>query len=274
MDPVSAELIAILARKLFARQSMNPALISAAGNFLLGPGQIAEGIKNLLATGDLSLGSATEASDFSDALVDKVVEVVKRVQAGKPGLDVDGILGQQTLRFLLNRVFGHYNRPHESLPPSTTRSEPGVGKNAIRFFLDENRLPDVAGLSQGQAEQLLSEAWASWQEICDIDVKHSSKREEANVIIRVRPLTDQPASVLAIADVGPPRGRQLDLSFDVNEQWTPFRFQATAAHELGHILGLNHTAVPNQLMNDTLHDNIMLPQTDDIKAAVAIWGAA
>ena len=274
MDPVSAELIAMLARKVFARQSANPSLLGHAGDFLLGPGKIAEGIKNLLDMGDLKLGAATDVSDFHDALVDKVIETVKRIQQETPGLDVDGVLGRQTLMHLLKRVFGHYNRPIESLPPSTTHSAPGAGKNELRYWIEKGRLPEVAGLDQTQVLQLLSEAWGSWKEVCNLDAKHAKSPEEANVIIRLRHLTDQPQSVLAVADVGPPRGFQLDLSFDLAEQWTAKKFQATAAHEIGHLLGLKHSSVPRQLMNDTLHDDIMVPMDDDIRAAVAIWGAS
>lgn len=274
MDPVSAELIAMLARKLFARQAANPAVLAGAGDFLLGPGKIAEGIKNLLEMGDLKsvLGTATDVADFHEALVDKLIAKIEEIQKETPGLKVDGVLGRQTLMHLLKRVFGHYHRPIESLPPSTTQSAPGLGRNELRYWIEKGRLPEVSGLTQTQVLQRLREAWGSWKEVCNLDAKHAKSREEANVIIQLRQLTDQPQSVLAVADVGPPRGFQLDLSFDVAEQWTAHRFQATAAHEIGHLLGLRHSSVPRQLMNDTLHDDIKVPMEDDISKVAAIWG--
>jgi hypothetical protein len=92
------------------------------------------------------------------------------------------------------------------------------------------------------------------------------------VIINVKLLPGEHHSVVAIADVGPPRDRQLELSFDRAETWTPHKFKATAAHEFGHNLGIRHIGEARQLMNETLHDDIDAPQKADIAAAVRIWG--
>jgi hypothetical protein len=120
---------------------------------------------------------------------------------------------------------------------------------------------------------LLTQAWESWALVCRINVKQTGNKGDANVIVNVRLLNDQPASVVAVADVGPPANRQLELSFDKAETWNAHKLQATAAHEIGHLLGINHISAPRQLMNDTLHNDIKTPQTVDIQEAVKIWGA-
>lgn len=275
MSAVSPELIAVIARKLFARINSDPRTLSRIGDFVLGPDKLADGIKNILETGDLKLGDATEAGDFHDSMIEKVIEVVTRLQKGAPLLEADGLLGQMTLRFLMNRRFGHHNRSTEFLPQSTTRSEPGASGNALRYFVEDDRLPDVSGLTKKQVLQLLTEAWGSWKDVCKLDAKHAASRKEANVIIRLDQLKSQPTSVLAVADIGPPRTSQLDLTFDIAEVWTPSMFVTTAAHEMGHLLGIRHEDVagPGQLMNDVLQEGIRFPQSQDITAVQRIWGA-
>ena len=270
MDPISAELLAVLSRKVFARIVSDPRTVHKAGDFLLPPAKIAEGIKNMLGNNDLKLGNVTEASDFHDGLVDMVMNKIKELQQGNPRLEADGLLGEQTLKFLLTRVFGHHNRDPETLPKSTTTSEPGKNGNALRYFIEQDRLPEVAGLSQKKVLKLLDEAWDSWSQVCKLDAKHAGSPEEANVIVQVKHL-NEPESVVAIADVGPPRGNQLNLTFDLAETWTETLFQTAAAHEIGHILGLHHSNVPDQLMNAVLNDGIMDPQPDDIAKVSALW---
>ena len=65
----------------------------------------------------------------------------------------------------------------------------------------------------------------------------------------------------------------LGQQFDDEEPWTRRKFVAAACHEFGHILGLEHTDVPDQLMNGTLHSSLSIrePQKDDIAALRRIW---
>jgi hypothetical protein len=70
-----------------------------------------------------------------------------------------------------------------------------------------------------------------------------------------------------------------DLHFDVAETWkigyggTGFDIFQVTAHELGHALGLNHTAVANSLMRSTYSEAFRGPQPDDIAGAQFIYGA-
>ena len=73
-----------------------------------------------------------------------------------------------------------------------------------------------------------------------------------------------------------------DIHFDVGESWhvnsidnnlgTKDIFQV-AAHELGHALGLGHTAVPSSLMNPTYTELFEGLQADDIAGGLALYGA-
>jgi hypothetical protein len=71
-----------------------------------------------------------------------------------------------------------------------------------------------------------------------------------------------------------------DIHFDTGDLWKigfggpGFSIFQVAAHEIGHAIGLSHTAVPASLMNPFYTEAFSGPQADDIAGAVFIYGAA
>lgn len=69
-----------------------------------------------------------------------------------------------------------------------------------------------------------------------------------------------------------------DIHFDVSEQWKlafggpGFDIFQVLTHELGHALGLDHTGVPNSLMNPFYTEAFAGPQADDIAGMQFIYG--
>ena len=74
-----------------------------------------------------------------------------------------------------------------------------------------------------------------------------------------------------------------DLHFDTQDLWDldfdgtgdgAFSIFQVTAHEIGHALGLEHTAVPNSLMNPFYTEAFVGPQADDIAGMQFIYGKA
>lgn len=98
-------------------------------------------------------------------------------------------------------------------------------------------------------------------------------------------LFDGPFGVLAHAFFPPSNGGSFagDLHFDSGECWESardgtgdgcFNIFQVAAHEIGHAIGLDHTGVPNSLMNPIYTESYFGPQADDIAGAKFIYGPA
>lgn len=69
-----------------------------------------------------------------------------------------------------------------------------------------------------------------------------------------------------------------DIHFDTSETWklgwggAGFNVYQVLTHELGHALGLDHTGVPDSLMNPFYTEAFMGPQADDIAGMRFIYG--
>ena len=93
---------------------------------------------------------------------------------------------------------------------------------------------------------------------------------------------DGPSGILAYAYYPICDGVCGDLFFDNSENWTVNSIDGdtstidiffVAAHELGHSLGLDHTLVPNSLMNPYYQESFIGPQADDIAGMRFLYGA-
>jgi len=146
----------------------------------------------------------------------------------------------------------------------------------------------AAGMPAGAAAQIQA-AFAAWTAVANItfvevpDDGAAFNAATASGDIRLGlHAFDGPSGTLAHGFFPPVNGATAagDIHFDVAELWKigfggpGFDIFQVAAHEIGHAIGLAHTAVPASLMNPFYSEAFAGPQADDIAGAVFIYGPA
>ena len=138
--------------------------------------------------------------------------------------------------------------------------------------------------------QIVREAMDAWERACGVEFVEVRDSTGADVRIGWQPYSaidpdyasDGPGSTLAVTwtwSLGSVISRQ-SVAFDHAELWTDTSFYDTALHELGHVLGIDHSNVRDVVMsglpttpyadvNPSGRDGLT---SDDIAAARALWG--
>jgi hypothetical protein len=150
---------------------------------------------------------------------------------------------------------------------------------------------DVATFLPANFRQIIRRAFDEWEGVADIQfVEVADQGEQLAAAVQVSGHIrisghnfDGPGGVLAHCFFPPPNtGTSFDgdLHFDAAEAWVDgfagagFDVFQVTAHEVGHGIGLNHTAVPNSLMNPFYSEALAGVQSDDINGAQSIYGPA
>lgn len=117
--------------------------------------------------------------------------------------------------------------------------------------------------------QLAFDAWAAFG---NISIRPTTEKQ-ADIVIShgsgPQSNFDGPGGTLAWACYPAGDNKQLMLKFDVDETWamTPQErgvlFANVACHEIGHLLGLDHSRLPSALMAPYYNPNIGTPQQND-----------
>ncbi len=235
--------------------------------------QLMSGLDELIKQGLLNL---TPFTKVNEAALNAVKAAVEKVQSNSNGLlKLDRLFGVKTLTWLqfasrcANRLKNKWKTDPATNPREKIPSDVQFGHLEIRYFVVDP-LPVIPG---EDSLLLLHKVWKSWGDVCGMVATQTPNQRTANVLIRSRNI-DGPSNILADADVGPPPGnRILELHIDKGEIFdTAFKFEATMAHEIGHLLGLDHTSAPGQLMGPRL-STFKAPQKEDIDRVRSIgWG--
>jgi hypothetical protein len=131
----------------------------------------------------------------------------------------------------------------------------------------------------------LRTAYARWTSVCDLEPRRILSPAEAtpaDVVNYVTVANLGGGGVLADQQLPFPGGTVLRMRINSVIKWVPTDGPMqggidpvrTLCHEIGHFLGFQHypTSDPRDLMEPTIHNNVVGPQTSESKVAVGWFG--
>lgn len=224
-----------------------------------------------LVLGEVLKFGNVDITNITDDVLKEVKKQISELQ-NSLGIPANGVLGTNTLDALKNRCLRGIGVPIATVSPNAPANAGAPdfsGLHDFRYFLD-GKWPEIDGV---EVETLFENAWNSWQLVANIRCDTADTPEGANVLITSVSI-DGAGNVLADATVGQGRGSffPMTMRVDNNEQWTAKKFQGVITHEIGHLLGLHHSAVNGQLMDPFYQAGIIEPKPEDIQRIQDIWG--
>ena len=164
---------------------------------------------------------------------------------------------------------------------------PSTGGTVTYSFATQNFSGQAANftsiISDSVFQGEIASAFASWSAIADI--QFSQVADASDVDIRLGWLTIDGAGGSLGQAIVPSSGALSNvlIMLDVDEDWhtgddnppdDKVDFSGVVTHEIGHAIGLDHSADTAALMSTTYSSAVLTPQADDIAGIQAIYGAA
>ncbi|XP_031493043.1 metalloendoproteinase 3-MMP-like [Nymphaea colorata] len=240
------------------------------------------------------------ADEFSDEFNEDLEAALRTYQLNF-NLNASGVLDEPTVQKLIQPRCGVSDIVNGTnlMKSGRHRHIPGVGHFVMHyaFFAGMPRWPDSqrnlkytfsTDNQQYGAEQLrsvFSAAFAKWAAVSPFQFAEASDGEVADLELAFysgdhgdgRPF-DGPGTVLAHA-FAPTNGR---LHFDADEAWLPdatgtngMDLESVAVHEIGHLLGLGHSADINAIMYPSIGAGVRKvdPNSDDVQGIQVLYGS-
>lgn len=215
-------------------------------------------------------------------LTEQVVKAATTNFQDRFGIEVDGVIGPQTLKAMAAPRCGC--RDVEHLVENA--SQPNKwGLKHLKLYIEDY----IPGLTKQEMEDIINDVFQKTSKVIDLTFEITKKSSEAQFIVRVsgdpREELGSPSGVLAFQYL-PPKfnytGPALEGVFDQAEKWVGdrggngIRFRNVFTHEvIGHGLGLSHSSIKTALMAPFYDPGVsFLISPDDIERLIALYGKA
>ncbi|MBD3673022.1 MAG: matrixin family metalloprotease [Planctomycetaceae bacterium] len=272
MPVFGEQLLKNLSDKLTDKWKELPEFQGERGKLILESKNLLRSAIELLASvdGDLRNILTQTAANAVEDIIESVEERIENYQRNSSLQIVDGVLG----KFTLERLFkskgcaGAKEEDPSALSDDANNRIDSMPERGWYFYYVES-LPTVPGPVDNYGRILLDTAWMMWGQYAGVKSQPVSNKALANVIIREKPLH---GLVLGQAHVGNPYGGwilEMELDYRPGE-WTEREFMNAACHEIGHIIGLHHSANPADLMYPIIPRDIFGPTLRDGNRAKAL----
>lgn len=272
-----------------AEAKLSGGLFEAISKELVGPnnpivGDLSKVLKGLQVIGKLKLPAGpTTGSQLTaqHALLAKQVLHEILVVHGQPGLSIASDLAMDLVMKSAHTECGAGKTVDASgQSVAQTINGPDISRDTsdrdlIFYYIEEDddgvpKLPPING-SPKLARSSLRRAFTRWARSLMISTVPVANQNEAHLLITGASYSDP--TLLARTDIGPPRGQQLRMVFNLNKtDFTEERFIANVSHEFGHALGISHRDVDQSDESLVMHGTnlgVGDPTDTDIAAAVS-----
>lgn len=225
-------------------------------------------------------------SDWKNITVGDIVDAVRKWQSFYH-LKKDGYIGPKSLRAMMQPRCGCPDMLQADRPDhiqfmkarKVARNLAKWNKRKLRYFI-RNR---VGGIAASDFDTVIDAAFQAWEDHCGLQVERINDINQADIVVdigRGRGMNfDGPGGTLAWAYLPTGFDRQLLMRFDLDETWIlDQRMRGillfnVACHEIGHLLGLEHSRAEGALMAPYYNPAIAVPQlVDDIPRIQARYG--
>ncbi|KAI3842795.1 hypothetical protein MKX03_003674 [Papaver bracteatum] len=234
-------------------------------------------------------------TNFTDVLDGQFESAVTLYQS-KLGLPLTGRLDSATLSQVMSPRCGvpdnddHNKLQHTTKHYSLITGRPTWNHSTVPFMLTYALLPKhiIGYIKLSDIRVALEQAFSRWSSVIPVKFTETQDYKHANITIGFYygdrrdgiPFDDR---MLAVASG--PRSAGAFLHFNAAHTWavdfnsekskSAYDLETTAVHEIGHLLGLNHTSISEAVMwpyigARTKHVNLAL---DDVNGAQALYGA-
>ncbi len=250
-----------------------PLIAKIAGGFLsklAGDAGVAENdatnaLVRLVNIKDLSLPEDGDVTDDILALIKAGIGTFQK----DAGLDPTNLLNPETVKWIFDTCGGFLQQADPESKPDMPSPPADGTTDKLRYWIKPNSLPAIS--DGGDPLELLREAFITWAKFIVIDILEVPSQDEANCVIHSADLGGS-GGTLADANVGPPDIKQNDLRFDSKEgTWDSVKFRYACVHEIGHILGLEHTQASGQIMSVVRQKTIADPTPQDVERLKEFW---